>query len=173
MRYIFSILILVFASSIVLSQELKIVDRDGFSIAFPSNWEEKEMPGHLIYIMESDKESEGYLLTLGVQVTKEKETLEEFIKRYEHDLLNNTTYKDCKIELKKEISSGGKKGMRYFCHAIAAHIPIEIISFAIEHDGQIILTTATAFWLDPSKKTTDFILLFNTIEKILNSIKVA
>lgn len=43
MRFITSILIvLVFSSSIVFSQELTTVNRNGFSIEFPSNWQEKK-----------------------------------------------------------------------------------------------------------------------------------
>ena len=101
----------------------------------------------------------------------EKETLEEFVKRYEYELLHNTAYKDCKIELKKEITSNGKKGIRYFCKATAAHIPVEIISIAMEYDGKIILVTATAYWFKPSGKT-DFVQLLSKTEEILNSIKV-
>lgn len=173
MRFITSILIvLVFSSSIVFSQELTTVNRNGFSIEFPSNWQEKKMPGNLIYIMESNNESEGFIITIGLQITKNKQTLEAFTKEYENDLLNNSTYKDCKIKLKKEVQSDDKKGMRYFCTATAAHLPIEFISFALEYDGKIILTTATAFWSDPSKKTQDFIQLFNKTKKILSSIKV-
>ncbi|WP_298507316.1 hypothetical protein [uncultured Kordia sp.] len=172
MRLISIWIAFLFFSSTVISQELITVDRDGFSIEFPSNWEEKEMPGNLIYIIESAKESEGFITTLGLQITKDEQTLAVFCEQYEKELLNNTTYKDCKIKLKKEFQSGDKKGIYYFCTATMAHLPTELICTAFEHDGKIIMTTATAYWRDPSKKTKDFMQLFNKTQKILSSIKV-
>ena len=73
---------------------------------------------------------------------------------------------------KKELMYGSRNAIRYFCTAEASHIPLELFIIAMEYKGKVILTKATAFWMNPSKKTKDFTQLMNKVEPILNSIKV-
>ncbi|MFK7750605.1 MAG: hypothetical protein AB8B65_19600 [Kordia sp.] len=172
MKFAISIFLILFSTSILHSQELKKVERDGFSIEFPNHWEEKETPNHLIYIKEQEYKSSGFAVTIELQITKNNVTLSEFTKGFEADILKSKSFKNFEFKLKKEVMYGEKKAMRYFCKAEASHIPLEIFMIAMEHDEKIVLTKATAFWMDPSKKTQDFIQLMKKVEAILNSIKI-
>ena len=170
MRLLICTLLFFINSSIVQSQELTTIDRNGFSITFPNTWKEEKVPNCLIYILETetDKEQTDSLTSIGIQETKNSQTLEAFSKEYEVGLAN---YKDFKIKVKKELMYGDKKAIRYFYTATDSHIPMEVMAIAIENKGKIILVTATAYWFKPSDKK-DFVQLLSKTEEILNSIKV-
>ncbi|WP_046755932.1 hypothetical protein [Kordia jejudonensis] len=160
--------------SVIQSQELTTIDRNGFSITFPNSWKEEKVPNCLIYILESetDKIQTNSLTSIGIQETKNSQTLEAFSKEYEDDLTNHKNLKDFKIKAKRNLMYGSKKAIRYFYTATDSHIPIEVMAIAIENEGKIILVTATIYWFRPNSKKLDFVQLLNKTEKILNSIKV-
>ncbi len=122
MRLLVCTLLFLMNLSMIHSQELTSIDRNGFSIKFPNSWEEKKVPDYLIYIMESDKKSSDFSTTIGIQETKEDETLEVFSKQYEIDLSNHKKYKDFKIKVRRELMYGNRKAIRYFCTATVSHI---------------------------------------------------
>ena len=152
--------------------ETKTIDKEGFSIEYPKNWSEKDVPNYLIFLIEPESKEQDFITTIGIQQTSSNISLDKFCENYENDMSSSNRYKSFEVKSKSEMNYGGQKAIRYYSTAEASHLPVEIISIVSEKEGKIILVTAIAFWFNITESTGKFTELKNKAEKILNSIKV-